>query len=83
MSDLNDWSPGDQKSFAPHGSGGPILRTGDYASPSAGGAPSAAIGGQGGNVGLLSGSVAWRNINVMGTYRGSQSQGTEGCWAMW
>ncbi len=83
ISDLNDWSPGDQKSFAPHGKGGPIMQSGDFTNPGARGAPSAAIGGAGGNVGLLSGSVAWRNIKNMRIYRGSQDHGNEGCWAMW
>ena len=32
----------------------------------------AAIGAAGGNAGLLDGSVSWRNIRAMDTYRGSQ-----------
>ncbi len=83
LSDLNDWSPGDQKTFAPHGSRGPILQAGDCTNPGAQGTPSAAIGGKGGNVGLLSGAVSWRNIRVMGVYRGSQGAGADGCWAVW
>ena len=82
VTDLNDWSPGDQKSFAPHGIRGPIMQAGDYTNPGAHGAPSATIGGKGGNVGLLSGAVLWRNIKVMGVYRGSQDHSSEGCWAM-
>jgi prepilin-type N-terminal cleavage/methylation domain-containing protein len=83
LTDLNDWSPGDLKSFAPHGARGPILRSGDIANPEAHGASSAAIGGVGGNVALLSGSVEWRNIRKMRIYRGSQNHGEEGCWAIW
>lgn len=83
VTDLNDWSPGDQKSFAPHGSRGPILQAGNNANPGAQGASSAAIGGVGGNVGLLSGSVEWRKVQSMRIYRGSQNHGEDGCWAMW
>ena len=83
ISDLNDWSPGDHKSFAPHGSRGPIMQTGDFTNPGAQGAPSATIGGKGGNIGLLNGAVLWRNIKTMSIYRGSQSHSAEACWAMW
>ena len=37
----------------------------------------------GGNVGLVDGSVAWRKINQMNIYRGSQQWDANGCWAMW
>jgi prepilin-type N-terminal cleavage/methylation domain-containing protein len=83
VSDLNDWSPGYGKSFAPHGKGGPILANGDYANADASGASSADIGAVGGNVGLLDGSVAWKNIRQMRIYRGSQKWNYDGCWAMW
>jgi hypothetical protein len=83
VTDLNDGSPGDQESFAPHGIRGPIMQAGDHTNPGAHGAPSAAIGGKGGNVGLLSGAVLWRSIKAMGVYRGSQSHSSEGCWEMW
>jgi prepilin-type N-terminal cleavage/methylation domain-containing protein len=82
VTDLNDWAPADHKSFAPHGTRGPILQNGDFTNPGAAGAPSAAIGGKGGNVGLLHGAVIWRNIREMRTYRGSQAH-PDGCWAMW
>jgi prepilin-type N-terminal cleavage/methylation domain-containing protein len=83
LTDLNDWSPGDSKTFAPHGRRGPILQAGDYANASAGGASSAAIGGAGGNVGLLDGSVEWRQIKAMRVYRGSHAWGEDGGWGMW
>jgi hypothetical protein len=67
----------------PHGARGPILRAGDCSNPGALGAPSAAIGGKGGNVGLLDGAVLWRNIRTMGVYRGSQAPVNDACWAMW
>ncbi len=83
VSDLNDWSPGYGKTFAPHGKTGPILAPGDYGNPAANGASSLAIGAVGGNVGLLDGSVAWRKARQMQTYRGSQQWENSGCWAMW
>jgi prepilin-type N-terminal cleavage/methylation domain-containing protein len=83
LSDMNDWSPGYGQTFAPHGKGG-VIRLGLEASnPAAGGASSAEIGAMGGNVGLLDGSVSWRNIDQMKVYRASQRWGDDGCWAMW
>ncbi|MBI3852508.1 MAG: type II secretion system protein [Verrucomicrobia bacterium] len=83
VSDMNDWSPGYRQSFAPHGKGGPILGELDASNPNASGASSAVIGGVGGNVGLLDGSVSWKQIKQMQIYRGSQQWGNDGCWAMW
>jgi prepilin-type N-terminal cleavage/methylation domain-containing protein len=82
ISDMNDWSPGYGETFAPHGATGAITAGGDYSN---GGAriSSAAIGAAGGNVGLLDGSVAWKNISQMQTYRGSQMWDADGCYAMW
>ncbi len=83
ISDLNDWSPGFGSSFAPHGKSGPIHSGGDASNQAAGGASSAEIGGVGGNVGLLDGSVSWKRVEQMRTYRGSQKWNYDGCWAMW
>jgi hypothetical protein len=83
ISDMNDWSPGDSKTFAPHARNGPILSGTDAANEGAGGASSAALGAQGGNVGLLDGSVSWKKIDQMQIYRGSQQWDDNGCWAMW
>jgi hypothetical protein len=83
VSDMNDWSPGYGETFAPHGKNGSILTGGDYSNADASGASSAAIGGAGGNVGLLDGSVAWKNVIQMQIYRGSQQWGDSGCRAMW
>ena len=81
VSDMNDWSPGYAQSFAPHTKNGPILQ--DASNPNSHGASAAAIGAAGGNVGFLDGSVAWKSIKQMQTYRGSQQWGDSGCWAMW
>jgi type II secretory pathway pseudopilin PulG len=83
VSDMNDWSPGYGQTFAPHGRNGAILTGGDYSNIDANGASSADVGAVGGNVGLLDGSVSWRNVKQMLIYRGSQQWGDSGCWAMW
>jgi prepilin-type N-terminal cleavage/methylation domain-containing protein len=83
LSEMNDWSPGYRQTFAPHGKNGPVLRGFDPSNTGAEGASSAAVGAVGGNVGLLDGSVSWKKIGEMQTYRGSQMWGNDGCWAMW
>jgi prepilin-type N-terminal cleavage/methylation domain-containing protein len=83
VSDMNDWSLGYGQTFAPHGKNGTVTEGLDAANSSGGGATPADIGGVGGNVGLLDGSVEWRKIKAMQTYRGSQQWGDQGCWAMW
>lgn len=83
LSDMNDWSPGYGRTFAPHGKAGPIITGLDASNIGANGASSAAIGAAGGNVGLLDGSVSWRPIGLMNVYRGSRKWDEAGCWAMW
>ena len=62
---------------------GPILRAGDFSNSAANGASPKEIGGVGGNVGLLDGSVNWRPIAQMKSYQGSHLWGTDGCLALW
>ncbi|MGZ5543940.1 MAG: DUF1559 family PulG-like putative transporter [Limisphaerales bacterium] len=84
VSEMNDWSPGYQQTFAPHGKNGAVISTGDYANnPSAAGVSSCDAGALGGNIGLLDGSVSWKRVDDMLIYRGSQAWDTDGCWAMW
>jgi len=91
VTDLNTWSPGYMHSLAPHGPRGPILfdynteDTGerDYSNPGAEGASSKDIGADGGNVGLLDGSVRWKDIDQMQPYRGSQLWGQDGAFTVW
>lgn len=83
LSDMNDWSPGYGQTFAPHGKSGPVLRDGDFSNVAAEGASSAEVGASGGNVGLMDGSVSWKPIKQMITYRASQMWDESGCWAMW
>ena len=82
LTDLNDWAPADNRTFAPHGARGPIFQD-DFSNRGAMGRSSAAAGAVGGNVAGLDGSVQWRNVKTMHIYRGSQHQGQGGCWAMW
>jgi prepilin-type N-terminal cleavage/methylation domain-containing protein len=84
LSELNDWSPGDRQTFAPHGKSGPIRLSGDdMDNSSANGLRPDEIGAAGGNIGLLDGSVSWKPISQMRIYRGSQMWDDLGCWAMW
>jgi prepilin-type N-terminal cleavage/methylation domain-containing protein len=41
------------------------------------------LGAKGGNIGLLDGSVTWKNINRMLLYRGSQMWDDQGCFGLW
>jgi prepilin-type N-terminal cleavage/methylation domain-containing protein len=84
VSEMNDWSKQDKRTFAPHGKNGPILIGADASNQSGNWrGTSAEIGSSGGNLGLLDGSVSWRKINQMQTYCGSQAWGDDGCIAMW
>lgn len=81
--DLNAWSPGYAKTFAPHGRTGAILKDGDASNENAEGASSEEVGAQGGNVAYLDGSVHWKSIRQMQPYRGSRLWGSGGCFAVW
>ncbi len=85
LSDMNDWSRADGRTFAPHGKNGPILAGTDASNQASGsgGRSSADVGATGGNVGFLDGSVAWKKIQKMQVYCGSQQWGDSGCIAMW
>jgi hypothetical protein len=83
LSDMNDWSLLYGQTFVSHAKNGTIREGIDPANKGVNGASSAAVGAVGGNVGLLDGSVQWRRIGQMKTYRGSQQWDDDGCWAMW
>lgn len=86
LSDMNDWSRADGRTFAPHGKNGAILTGSDASNQTAGpggGRSSADVGAAGGNVALLDGSVSWKKIQAMQIYCGSQQWGDNGCIAMW
>jgi len=82
VANLNDWSHDGNMTFAPHGARGPIMKDGDFSNPGSQGVPSAAIGGVGGNVSLLDGSVAWKTVRQMKIYSASQA-GSGTCSGMW
>lgn len=81
VTELNAWTTSENVTFAPHGKRGPIL---DYSSPSPGGGiPSEQVGAEGGNIGLLDGSVSWKRMRDMKIYRGSRMHDTSGCFTAW
>jgi len=82
LTDLNDWAPGYGKAFAPHTGTGPVIRDNDFGND-AKGASSMQIGATGGNIGLLDGSVNWKNMRRMSQYEGSRIWGDSGCLAAW
>jgi len=79
LSDMNDWSYTEKRIWAPHTTRGPVLQT----EPTGSRRTPADIGAAGGNLGLLDGSVSWKNIKLMRVYRGSQQWGNDGCIAKW
>jgi type II secretory pathway pseudopilin PulG len=86
VSEMNDWSKADKRTFAPHGKSGPILTGPDASNQTLQGVwrgTSAQVGAVGGNIGLLDGSVSWRKVQQMQIYCGSQAWGNDGCIAMW
>jgi hypothetical protein len=83
LTELNDWSPGYGSAVAPHAHGAPVMLGNDFGTGDPEGKTSADIGADGGNVGLVDGSVSWRRISQMQIYRGSQLYEGDGCWAMW
>ena len=83
LTDMNDWSPGYGSAIAPHTGTGPKMFGSDFNTDDPQGRSSADIGSVGGNVGLLDGSVSWKKLRNMQTYRGSQMYDADGCWSMW
>jgi hypothetical protein len=85
VADLNVYAYSYQRILTPHASRGPIVRDEGYfeSHPEAYQQTPASIGARGGNVGLLAGSVAWKDILRMKTYRSSQLWGADGSFGMW
>lgn len=85
VADLNVYAYSYQRILAPHTARGPIILDGAYFElhPEAYKQTPADIGAQGGNVGLLSGSVSWKRIARMQTYRSSQLWGADGSFGLW
>jgi len=82
LSDMNDWSVISQATFVPHAKNGPVLTGVDVSNKGASGQPSTCLGASGGNVGLLDGSVSWKNAKLMRFYSACQGPPSE-CSAMW
>ena len=88
VTDSNNWSSGYARAFIPHSRrgfkyhGDPIDdREIDFTERDV---PEAKqLGAEGGNVGLLDGSVRWKPIRQMKRYRGSGYWNDDGCWATW
>src|SRR5213593_2286404 len=74
VADLNVYAYSFQRILSPHTARGPVIRDEAYfeAHPEAYQQTPGSIGARGGNVGLLDGSVAWKDISRMKAYSGSQ-----------
>ena len=85
VADLNVYAYSFQRILTPHASRGPVIREEVYfdSHPEAYQQTPATIGAKGGNVGLLDGSVAWKDISRMRIYSGSQIWGADGCCGLW
>jgi len=85
VADLNVYAYSYQRILAPHTSSGPVIRDGAYfeAHPEAYQQTPGNIGARGGNVGLLDGSAAWKDIARMRGYRGSQLWDADGSFGLW
>jgi len=78
VTELNAW--GDGMVFVPHAKRGKVLVGGIFGGDVlsvTGMAPSQANGAEGGNIGLLDGSVSWKQIDEMKRYNGGE------CGTMW
>jgi type II secretory pathway pseudopilin PulG len=83
VTELNSWTLSEGKTFAPHGKRGAILEGRNSTNSSQGGVPSQQIGAEGGNVGMLDGSVSWKKISDMKIYRSSRDYDADGCFSAW
>jgi prepilin-type N-terminal cleavage/methylation domain-containing protein len=82
LADLNVYSYSYQRILAPHTARGYVIRDAAYfdAHDNAFQETPKTIGGKGGNVGLLDGSVSWKDMNRMLPYRSSHLWDTVGIW---
>lgn len=85
LADLNVDAVSYARILAPHTMRGPVVAEASYFSghPEAYHHRPVNLGAQGGNVGLLDGSVGWKDIQKMRRYRGSQIWDTDGCFGYW
>ncbi len=85
LADLNIYAYSFLRILAPHTARGAIVRDEPYfdAHPEAYQQTPRDIGGEGGNVGRLDGSVAWKPIQQMKLYRSSQLWDDSGSFGFW
>ena len=85
VADLNVYCYSFLRILAPHTSHGSTIREEPYFNehPEAYGYTPRDIGATGGNVGLLDGSAAWKDVSRMKSYRGSQLWDDQGCFGLW
>lgn len=85
VADLNIYCYSFQRLLAPHTARGPVVREERHFEddPAAYEQTPRDIGAQGGNVGLLDGSVRWKGIREMRAYRASQLWEDSGAFGIW
>lgn len=85
VADLNVYCYSFPRILAPHTATGPVVRDEPYfeAHPETYEQTPREMGARGGNVGRLDGSVAWKEIRQMISYRGSQLWESSGCFGLW
>ena len=85
VADLNVWAYSFQRILAPHTARGPVVKEESYfdGNEIAFQQTPPDIGARGGNVALLDGSAAWRDIRRMKAYRASRLWEAEGAFGLW
>jgi prepilin-type N-terminal cleavage/methylation domain-containing protein len=85
VADLNVYCYTVMRIVAPHTPRGPVILEEPYFDdhPEAFSLTPATAGGEGGNVGLVDGSVRWKGTSQMRVYLGSQIWGDQGAFGLW
>jgi prepilin-type N-terminal cleavage/methylation domain-containing protein len=85
VADLNVYAYSFKRILAPHTSRSYRIADDAYFDqhPEAYGWTPLDLGAKGGNVGLVDGSVAWKRLDQMRLYSGSQLWGPDGCFGFW
>lgn len=85
VADLNVWAPSFQRILAPHTGRGPVVKEESYfdGNDAAYRQTPPDVGARGGNVALLDGSAAWRDIRKMKAYRASRLWEADGAFGLW
>lgn len=85
VADLNIYCHSFQRILAPHTARGALVRDENYfeEEPAAYQQTPLNIGAKGGNVGKLDGSVSWKRVSEMKSYRASQLWANDGAFGYW